>query len=389
MTFNSTSSIMAGDRANGGSKNGRGEQFSKMPIDLVLSVDGLSNNAKLVYAAILKWDWGDSCFAGHKKIAEVLRRSERTIKRGLKELKDVGLVSVKQQGLGRNAVISVVKGQDRSEVTPPEVTTLSPQEVTELSPPYNITDDLGIDDLETDNIMHGHPEDDLDSACGCIGYVKDDVDDSSRGNARTHLCLKKAVDEPEKSKREIITHFYRKNSPDDVSKSFMTLGIGTVNKLQKMGYSLRDVEYAAKWARDNCSPRHFGLVEHTIGMALEERERKNQQERKRQELKVQEEERERTREAKLKEEQLERERQIDRSPHKNEWDHYKELIRKEIKHQSYLTWFSGLYIDKISEDEVALNVPNLFMAEFIEENYDKLLRKVFERDVKLQVDGGQ
>ncbi len=381
MAFKSTSSIMAGDRANGRSKNGRGEQFSKMPIELVLSVDGLSNNAKLVYAAILKWDWGDSCFAGHKKIAEVLRRSERTIERGLKELKDVGLVSVKYQGLGRNAVISVVKGQDRSEVTP--------QEVTELSPPYNITDDLGIDDLETDNIMHEHPEDDLDSACGCIGYVKDDVDDSSGGNGQTHLCLKKAVDESEKSKREIITHFYLKDSPDDVSRSFMTLGIGTVNKLQKMGYSIRDVEYAAKWALDNCAPRHFGLVEHTIGMALEERESKNKQERKRQEQKFREEERERAREARLKEEQLEREGQIDQSPHKKEWDHYKALIRKEIKHQSYLTWFSGLYIDKISEDEIALNVPNWFMAEFIEEIYDKLLRKVFERDVKLQVDSGQ
>ena len=186
MTFKSSSSIIAGDRANGRGKNGRGEQFSRMPIDLVLSVDGLSNNAKLVYAAILKWDWGDTCFAGHKKIAEVLRRSERTIKRGLKELKDVGLVSVKYQGLGRNAVISVVKGQDKSEVSPPEVTT--------LSLPYNITGDLVIDALETDNIMHGHPEDDLDSACGCIGYVKDDVDDSSRVNGQTHLCLKKVVD---------------------------------------------------------------------------------------------------------------------------------------------------------------------------------------------------
>ena len=54
MTFKSTSSIMPGDRANGNGKNGRGEQFSKMPIELVLSVDGLVQQCKACVCCYFK-----------------------------------------------------------------------------------------------------------------------------------------------------------------------------------------------------------------------------------------------------------------------------------------------------------------------------------------------
>ncbi len=62
MAVESVGSSAAGDPQNGRSKNAKGEQFAKMPIDSVLSLDGLSDRAKLVYAAIRKWDWGQGCF---------------------------------------------------------------------------------------------------------------------------------------------------------------------------------------------------------------------------------------------------------------------------------------------------------------------------------------
>ncbi len=101
---------------------------------------------------------------------------------------------------------------------------------------------------------------------------------------------------------------------------------------------------------------------------------------------MREEERKIAQDAKLQEEAQERNRIIDRSPYKKEWDRYRELIRAEIKHQSYMTWFTGLYIDELSDGQVTLNVPHRFMADFIGENYDKLLRDIFQRDVKLQLE---
>ncbi len=78
------------------------------------------------------WNPGDGggCSLGLKRIAQLLGKSEITVKRRLQELKDAGLVTIKYPGLGRNAVISVLQAQDRSDLTCP----------------YIITDDLEIDD---------------------------------------------------------------------------------------------------------------------------------------------------------------------------------------------------------------------------------------------------
>jgi len=98
----------------------------------VLSSESLTASAKVLYAAILVWNPGDGsgCPLGLKRIAQLLGKSDITVKRRLKELKHAGLVTVKYPGLGRNAVISVLQDQDRSDLTYP----------------YIITDDLKIDD---------------------------------------------------------------------------------------------------------------------------------------------------------------------------------------------------------------------------------------------------
>ncbi len=255
MAVESAGSSAAGDPHNGRSKNGKGEQFSKMPIDSVLSLDGLSDRAKLVYAAIQKWDWGQGCFAGHKNIAEVLRRSESTVKRGVKELKDSGLVTIKYEGRGLNAAIYVLQDQDRSDVTSQDqdrsdvtsqdqdrsdvtaqdqdrsdvtsqdqdrsdVTHLDSSDVTslnrlDLTYPYNITDDLEIDDLETDDTPH---------ACGDAGGDNDFS----------------------KSKREIVIQFYRKLDLPEVSKSYIKLGIRLITRLERQGYSLEQIDLCRK-----------------------------------------------------------------------------------------------------------------------------------------------
>ena len=253
-----------------------------------------------------------------------------------------------------NAAIYVLQDQDRSDVTHLDSSDVTSLNRSDLTYPYNITDDLEIDDLETDDTPH---------ACGDAG----------------------GDNEFSKTKRQIVIQFYRKLDLPEVSKGYIKLGIRLINRLQRQGYSLEQIDYAAGWTLDNCLPKHFGLVAHTIGEALAERHRNIEQERIRQDQILREEERKIAQDAKLQEEAQERNRIIDRSPYKKEWDRYRELIRAEIKHQSYMTWFTGLYIDEISDGQVTLNVPNRFMADFIRENYDKLLRDIFQRDVKVKI----
>ena len=94
------------------------ERLRMIP-DSVLSSESLTASATVLYAAILVWNPGDGsgCSLGLKKIAQLLGKSEKTVKRRLKELKDAGLVTVKCPGLGRNALISVLQALDRSDVT--------------------------------------------------------------------------------------------------------------------------------------------------------------------------------------------------------------------------------------------------------------------------------
>ena len=109
--------------------------------DSVLSSESLTASATVLYAAILVWNPGDGsgCSLGLKRIAQLLGKSEKTVKRRLKELKDAGLVTVKMSRSGpqRANICSTGSRQVRCDLSRQLRCDLSRQVRSDLSLHYN------------------------------------------------------------------------------------------------------------------------------------------------------------------------------------------------------------------------------------------------------------
>jgi hypothetical protein len=75
--------------------------FTQVP-NFILTKKGVSVGAKLAYAMLLKYAWGDDgCFPGQVKLAEDMGAGERSVRTYLKELEGGGLLEITQRGLGK------------------------------------------------------------------------------------------------------------------------------------------------------------------------------------------------------------------------------------------------------------------------------------------------
>ena len=75
--------------------------FTQVP-NFVLTNAKISVGAKLGYAMLLKYAWGDNaCFPGQTKLAEDMGSGERSVRRYLDELEKAGLLEIEQRGLGK------------------------------------------------------------------------------------------------------------------------------------------------------------------------------------------------------------------------------------------------------------------------------------------------
>jgi hypothetical protein len=75
--------------------------FTQVP-NFVLTQKELSVGAKLAYAMLLKYAWGDqACYPGQLKLAEDMGAAERSVRTYLKELETTGILEIRQRGLGK------------------------------------------------------------------------------------------------------------------------------------------------------------------------------------------------------------------------------------------------------------------------------------------------
>src|SRR4051812_18060587 len=75
--------------------------FTQVP-NFILTKKELSVGAKLAYAMLLKYAWGDeACFPGQTKLAEDMGSGERSVRRYLDELEKATLLEIVQRGLGK------------------------------------------------------------------------------------------------------------------------------------------------------------------------------------------------------------------------------------------------------------------------------------------------
>src|SRR6185312_3141440 len=75
--------------------------FTQVP-NFILTNEALSVGAKLAYAMLLKYAWGDdACFPGQTKLADDMGSGERSVRRYLEELEKASLLEIVQRGLGK------------------------------------------------------------------------------------------------------------------------------------------------------------------------------------------------------------------------------------------------------------------------------------------------
>src|SRR5215211_6890435 len=75
--------------------------FTQVP-NVILTKKELSVGAKLAYAMLLKYAWGDgACFPGQAKLAQDMGSGERSVRRYLDELEKARLMEIVQRGLGK------------------------------------------------------------------------------------------------------------------------------------------------------------------------------------------------------------------------------------------------------------------------------------------------
>src|SRR5712692_2523517 len=75
--------------------------FTQVP-NFMLTKKDISVGAKLAYAMLLKYPWGDdACFPGQLKLAADMGAGERSVRTYLKELEAANILEIKQRGLGK------------------------------------------------------------------------------------------------------------------------------------------------------------------------------------------------------------------------------------------------------------------------------------------------
>jgi Helix-turn-helix domain len=75
--------------------------FTQVP-NHILTMKDISVGAKLAYATLLKYAWGDDgCFPGQLKLANDMGAGERSVRRYLEELEQAKLLEIQQRGLGK------------------------------------------------------------------------------------------------------------------------------------------------------------------------------------------------------------------------------------------------------------------------------------------------
>lgn len=76
--------------------------------NFILESREISTGAKLTYAMLLKYAREqDECFPGQDTLAQEMGNGERSVRRWLKELEDVGLISIKKKGQGKPNLYTV------------------------------------------------------------------------------------------------------------------------------------------------------------------------------------------------------------------------------------------------------------------------------------------
>ncbi len=72
--------------------------------------------------------------------------------------------------------------------------------------------------------------------------------------------------------------------------------------------------------------------------------------------------------------------QTDQLISKNFWDNCLEYIQENIPNQAYQTWFDGINLSKLTDEEIVLQVPNQFHYEWLDSKYKDLIQAAIKKN---------
>ena len=79
----------------------------------------------------------------------------------------------------------------------------------------------------------------------------------------------------------------------------------------------------------------------------------------------------------------EREKLAEESPHRELWEEIKAELSERICQQSLRSWFDPCYIRDVDNGRIVLDAGTEFVAEWVQENYRKLLEEIVGADVEI------
>jgi Helix-turn-helix domain len=81
--------------------------FVQLP-KMILYAQNLTRDAKLLYAVLLGYAWEkDRCFPGYRRLCRDMQASENMVRKYMRELEAVGLLSQKRRGLGKTNIYTL------------------------------------------------------------------------------------------------------------------------------------------------------------------------------------------------------------------------------------------------------------------------------------------
>src|SRR5215210_6409554 len=102
--------------------------FIQLP-KLILYAKNLSRDAKLLYALLLGYAWQEQrCFPGYRRLCQEMQASENMVRKYMRELETVRLLSQKRRGLGKTNIYTL------NDLRTAKIAVLDPHETAVLEP---------------------------------------------------------------------------------------------------------------------------------------------------------------------------------------------------------------------------------------------------------------
>ena len=112
----------------------------------ILYARNLSRDAKLLYAVLLGYAWQKgSCFPGYRRLCDDMQASENMVRKYMRELEAVGLLSQKRRGLGKTNIYTL------RDLRTSKIEVQEPQEI-EATEPAKTAGEIEEEELETERI---------------------------------------------------------------------------------------------------------------------------------------------------------------------------------------------------------------------------------------------